>query len=183
MSFSLSPLHILLFVIILITFFYVFMSQIYPRYFEKPSGGIIKGSARRGAPLIIDKDMPGGQGVVVSRESYPNGEIHLILMNATGRFSRIYWEDEIKCMNIGQVMCDKEPALFIVKTTRFAESELSRELIEAEARKREALKQRDAYKTEHEELKANKDAQVDKEVDRMKNAMQANKPDWNKAPR
>lgn len=183
MVFHLTPLQILVFSILGLLVFSIFMAYIFPRYFEKANGGKVKAGSRRPNPILMDKSIPGGQAMIEGRESLSNGKVILHLRNRNSSFIKEYTEEELQAVSIAQVMCDTEAPIFTTRDVKYARMDFDKDLRDMLVLKEDALRERDYWKNEFDALRASKDAQVDKEVERMKNAMKGNQPDWKNVQR
>jgi hypothetical protein len=155
------------------------MTYIYPRYFDKPTGGKVNHPSRRPNPIIIDKEIPGGMADITARKAFDNGDVTLYLRNRNGPFVKTYTEAEVVPVNISQVMADTEAPLFITRDTKYTRSEFDKDIREAMEAKQQAIKDRDYWKKEHASIKANMQNEIDTQVKRAVELQKGNKPDWN----
>lgn len=159
--------------------FIIFMMIIYPKYFQRANAGIVRGSQHRPASIIMDKSIHGGQAIIEAVENInDSGKVVLHMRNRNSSFVKSYSVDELAPLNIVQVMCDTEAPIFITRDIKNLQNESKKEIDAAITLKEEAIARADYYKKEFEALKANKDAQVEKEVQRVLATMQPNKPQW-----
>lgn len=158
--------------------FLIFMTYIYPRWFERPKGGRTNHPLHRPKPIILDKDIPGGQAEIQARKNYDNGMVTLHLMNRNGAFVKDYNSDEILPLDITQVLADEEAPMFITRSTRYSETQYAKDINSLTDIKNNAIKDRDFWKKEHANLKANIDVQVEQRVKQAMELQKSQRPDW-----